>query len=132
MKVFFDANVLLAAFLAEGTCKAVFRSAVDGDYQGLVTEQVLDEVSRNLGKLVKLTPEKRGQVIEIIRATCEIVAVPNVVKAICRDPSDDAIIAAAAANADVLVTGDKDILALARDRAGIEVLRPADLLRRLG
>ena len=49
----------------------------------------------------------------------------------CRDPSGDAILAAAAETADLLVTGDNDLLSLDRGRAGVEVLRPADLLRRL-
>ena len=47
---------------------------------------------------------------------------------VCRDPSDDALLGAAAAGgAESLVTGDKDVLAVARYR-GVTILTARDFL----
>jgi putative PIN family toxin of toxin-antitoxin system len=47
---------------------------------------------------------------------------------VCRDPSDDALLGAAVAGgAEYLVTGDKDVLAVARYR-GVTILTARDFL----
>ena len=52
---------------------------------------------------------------------------------VCRDPDDDYLVALAkATRADVLVTGDDDLLAIEHGRAGVEVLTPRELTDRLG
>ena len=49
--------------------------------------------------------------------------------AVCRDPSDDYLLAyAESGNADFLVSGDKDILALDRSRFSFELVDPASFL----
>lgn len=59
----------------------------------------------------------------------EIVAVEQPVRA-CRDPKDDKFLEAAVnGRADVLVTGDRDLLDLHPFR-GIAILTPADYLAR--
>jgi uncharacterized protein len=51
---------------------------------------------------------------------------------ICRDADDDAVLACAlAANASMIITGDKDLLVLHPWR-GIHIVKPADALQRLG
>ncbi|MCC9004437.1 MAG: putative toxin-antitoxin system toxin component, PIN family [Candidatus Competibacter sp.] len=50
-------------------------------------------------------------------------------KQICRDADDDAVLACAlAAKADVIVTGDKDLIVL-HPWNGIQILSPADALQ---
>lgn len=131
MRVFFDTNVILAAFLAEGACKVLFRHVTDGTITGVVSEQVLDEVARNLKKLVKITPERRSAVLETVRLSFEVVPTPATAPRLSRDEDDDTILAAARASSDLLVTGDKDLLRIARSRAKLEILQPADLLLRI-
>lgn len=51
---------------------------------------------------------------------------------VCADPDDDRFLeAAVAANADVIVTGDRQLLALNPFRS-IGIITPADYLRRFG
>lgn len=51
---------------------------------------------------------------------------------VCRDPDDDAILACAvAAKADLIVSGDKDLLVL-QSHAGIPILTAVLALERLG
>jgi predicted nucleic acid-binding protein len=53
----------------------------------------------------------------------------NAVSGICRDPNDDPILeTAVAANADLLVAGDRDLLSL-RSFQGISIVTPVDYLR---
>lgn len=53
------------------------------------------------------------------------------IRAICRDPDDDLILATAlAAKADLLVSGDDDLLTL-ESYEGIEIVTPAEALRRI-
>ena len=52
--------------------------------------------------------------------------------AVCRDPNDDHVVATAlAVNADVIVTGEKDLLALSQYRS-IRILTARALLTELG
>jgi predicted nucleic acid-binding protein len=50
--------------------------------------------------------------------------------AVCRDPADDYLVALAySANADAVVTGDRDLLSLAEP--GLSVITPRELVERL-
>ena len=50
---------------------------------------------------------------------------------VCRDPADDHVLALAlAANADMIVSGDEDLLIL-ESFAGIAIVTPADAVKRL-
>ena len=131
MRVFFDTNVIFAALMSDGPCKTLFRQVTDGTITGVVSEQVIDELSRNLKKLLRLSPERRAAVVETLRLSFEVVPTPGNSPRLSRDPTDDSIIAAGSENADLIVTGDKDILPLSSRKMGIEAVTPADLLRRL-
>ena len=80
-------------------------------------------------KLDRMTP--RWKRLEAIRlyglelTVCEVVDIVTV----CRDPKDNMILALAlSGHADLIVTGDKDLLCLHPWR-GIAILSPADYLR---
>ena len=50
---------------------------------------------------------------------------------VCRDPKDNPVLeAATAGDADLIVTGDEDLLVLNPFR-GIQILKPADFIQRL-
>jgi len=57
--------------------------------------------------------EKADHAVELIRRFSRSVELHGVVRGVCRDPDDDVILdCAVAGNADMIVTGDKDLLAL--------------------
>ena len=61
----------------------------------------------------------------------EVIEPPPLVVPVCRDPDDDAVFALAlAAQADLIISGDDDLLAVS-DFQGIPIITPAEAIRRI-
>lgn len=76
-----------------------------------------------------IPPENRREFLDYVQASI-IPVLDQALVQICRDPKDDMILdLALAAGADVIVTGDKDLLALHPFR-GIAILTPAQFSER--
>jgi predicted nucleic acid-binding protein len=61
----------------------------------------------------------------------EVIDPPPLARPVCRDPDDDAVLALGiAAQADMIVSGDDDLLSLGNFE-GIPILSPAQALHRL-
>jgi putative PIN family toxin of toxin-antitoxin system len=59
--------------------------------------------------------EERVRFVALVLALSEVVELPESIPRICRDPDDDRVIACAVTGeADVIVSGDEDLLALGR------------------
>lgn len=102
MRVFLDTNVLVAAFATRGLCSDVLRYVL-AQHQLMTGEVVLRELRRE--QEVVGRPAKPADV--------------NL-----RDPDDAWVVASAVAgHADVLVTGDRDLLDAA-DQLPVRVLDP--------
>ena len=117
MRVLLDTNVLVAAFVTRGLCRDVLRMVL-AEHSLLGSETILDELERTLtGKL--RTPTRRvREVVTFIREHGEVIAPANPAPWPENDPDDRWIVAAALEGAaDVLVTGDKELL-----RVGKEVM----------
>lgn len=110
MRVFLDTNVLVSAFASRGICADLLRHIlVEHD---LVTgEVVLTELKRTLLKRVKVPPNVVADIEDLLR---EHLVVPKPRQHLdlgLRDADDEWIVASAVAGkAEMLVTGDKDIL----------------------
>jgi len=64
-----------------------------------------------------------------VRELTEVIAPPPLEQPVCRDPDDDAVLAlGVAANVDLIVSGDKDLLTL-KSFQGIAIVTPAEALR---
>ena len=111
MRVFLDTNVLVAAFATRGLCADVVRLTLAA-HEMMVSETVLTELARALGDKIGLPERQVRSILSFVRqeATVAPEAPPGVP---VRDPADASILAAAmAGDADVLVTGDRDLLEL--------------------
>lgn len=123
MRVFLDTNVIVAAFATRGLCADVFR-VILAEHDLVTADPVLREVDAVLAKKIGLPRTTINEVLTLLKKY-RVAAKGQLPLAISiRDPNDRPIVAAAiAANADVLVTGDHDILA-ERDRLPLKVADP--------
>lgn len=132
MKVYLDTNVLVSAFTARGLSADVFRIVLL-EHELLTGEVNLTELEPVLTKRLRVP---RAQVANVLRLLHDhtIVAKPASLPEISvRDPDDQWVLASAmAGTADVLVTGDQDLLVL-DGIATLPILSPRafwELLRR--
>ncbi len=134
MRVFLDTNVLVAAFATRGLCADLVR-AVLAQHELITGDVILDELETVLLERIKLPAPTVNDILALLRGQ-EVVpkpAAPSPLK--IRDADDRWVLASATAgNADILVTGDRDLLDVA-DAAPLPILDPRgcwDLLRRSG
>lgn len=130
MKVFFDTNVLIAAFATRGLCADLFAHVLL-EHDLVVGEVVLGELRATLRTMLKL-PQKTIDEIEAQRRGGIVIKTPAKHLGLkISDPDDEWVVASAVAgDADVLVTGDAAILKLGR-RAPLPILSPRGLWARL-
>jgi uncharacterized protein len=132
-RIVFDTNVLISAALDADSTPARARNHALQRGQLLGTEETLQEFADKLlaAKFDRYVARATRQILlERLPQVVEIVVVIQTIRA-CRDPKDDKFLEAAVnGRADVIVTGDKDLLAL-HPFAGIPILTPADYLASL-
>jgi putative PIN family toxin of toxin-antitoxin system len=126
VRILFDTNVLFAAFTVRGFCDELIEETVD-----LCTivwsTSLRDELIRALRRKRLLSPVA-VEAIAAFSDLCEMAKPVALPKRICRDPDDDIVLATAiAGRADLVVTGDEDLLVLKRFRA-IRILSPRQVL----
>ncbi len=112
-----DTNVLLSALLFQEGSLSWLRTAWQSDaICPLASHDTMAELIRVLSyPKFRLTRDEREDLLADHLPWCETVTVPvSTVHIDCRDPFDRPFVElAVAAKADVLVTGDKDLLVLA-------------------
>lgn len=138
LRVVLDTNVLLSGIAypasVPGRLMAAWRH---GSVQVLLSAYILDELRRVLPRLTHrhgLSASEIADFVDILSIQAEIVEPAAGTDAALRDPDDRPVLgtlieALQGSAADYLVTGDKDLLALA-DR--YPIITPADFLARHG
>jgi uncharacterized protein len=133
VRVCLDTNVLIAAFATRGLCADVLRTVL-AEHELIVGDVILTELRRVLKRKFKL-PEDRILAVKAVFEGLVIVPKPGAPSRIkIRDPADRWVLATAlAGDAEVLVTGDDDLLAVAGE-SPIQILSPREfwLLLRTG
>ena len=127
MRVLFDTNVLIAAFLTEGLCWKLLLRANRKEFLLCTSPYILEELKRNLHGKFSFTREDASEAIGLITEIAWVADDKGIeVKGVCRDRKDDAILASAlASRADYIVTGDQDLLSLKRYK-GVKILSPRE------
>lgn len=126
MRAVLDTNVLVSGILHEGTSRGVLDAARRRAFEWSTSPVLLRELEEVLERFLP-----RPVVGETLTALEELAVVvePADVPRVTRDPDDDHVVAAAvAAGASFLVTGDKDLMALA-GYEGFEIIAPVEFLR---
>ena len=135
MKVVLDTNVLISGLMFPGgTPGRIVAAWLEGRFEVALSLDQLAEIGRvleypKIRRKLGWDDDSIELFIKQLYIRAEVVELGMITVAVPRDPGDAPILATlAAANADVLVTGDGDLLAL-RERYAIET--PAEFVRRL-
>lgn len=112
MKVVVDTNVLISAFVFGGNAERVLEKVLASG-ELIYSPFILHELERVLNGKFEIPADKINRILtslnQVARVLSPDVPLPN----ICRDPDDNFILQLAAfADADFIVTGDKDLLVL--------------------
>lgn len=112
MRVCLDTNVLIAAVATRGLCADVFRTVL-AEHELVIGDVILEELRRVLTTRFKV-PADRIDAVEAVFAPFPCVPKPTKPgPTVIRDPADRWVFATTMAGAaDVLVTGDQDLLAV--------------------
>ena len=130
MRIVVDTNVFVSAALKQRSLPsiALHRAAQHSLLlKSVVTEAQLFEVIARPYLASLIRPETRAWLTELM-ASAELVAVTEQI-AVCRDPTDDMFLElAVSGRADLILSGDNDLLALDPFR-GIPIVTPATFLQ---
>jgi len=123
VRLVFDTNVLIAAFISRGHCHELLEHAARS-HELLTSEFILGEFKEKLSGKLRIETRLVDAAIELQRSRMRVVEPAMPATPVARDPDHDWILATAvAAEADGLVTGDSDLLDLGEYR-GIPILSP--------
>lgn len=131
MKVFLDTNVLVSGFATRGLCADVIRLVL-AEHELITAEVVIKEVERVLTQKFRL-PDETVQDILAFLENQTVQSKPKTTPSVkIRDPDDLWVLSSAlAAKADVLVTGDQDLLAVSDKVSGILITDPRGFWNRV-
>lgn len=131
MRVVLDTNVVVSAVFFGGTPGRVLAAWSAGRFVLILSPAILDEYRRVGHELGLRHPDVNAAfepVLALIAMNATIVDAPALVAPVSADPDDDKFLAAAAAaQAPVIVSGDRDLLEVS-GWCGIEVLSPRQFL----
>ena len=130
MRVFLDTNVLISALAARGLCADLMRLLL-AKHDVLTGEVNLVELRRVLTKRFKASAAQVDVIEQLLRDQTVIPKPAALLSLKVRDADDAWVLASAVAgSADLLVSGDQDLLVLAT-RAPLPILSPRDAWSRL-
>ncbi len=114
-RIVLDTNVLVSAVLFErGNEARILGYALEGGARPVSSLEILEEYREVLSRpKFKLAPTQILAAFQTVLSLCEIVLEIRKARAECRDPDDQKVLdCATTARANLLVTGDKDLLVM--------------------
>lgn len=125
MKIVFDTNVLIAAFISHGVCAELFEHCVRC-HKIIASEFIFTEFSDNLITKFKFSKHEVNQSVQLLLSRIVIVTPLDLDKDICRDPKDNLILGTALqGKCQCIISGDKDLLVLKKYK-DIDIISPQD------
>ena len=131
MRVFLDTNVLVSAFTTRGICADIL-TVILSEHELLIGESILEELPRVLRGKMRMAPQIIEEALIFLRQEGAVVTAESIPELrVIRDPDDRQIIAEAlAGGADLVVSGDRDLLDVAEELP-IEVVSPRGFWEKL-
>jgi uncharacterized protein len=129
----FDANILVSSSIAPagGTLSQIIDEWKNRAFEVVISEHIFHEVQRALDDHYfrqRLTSTEITEFLTLVRTRAAFVAISVTVDGVATHPEDDLVLATAlSAQADYLVTGDRQLLRLGI-YAGVRIVRPREFI----
>jgi putative PIN family toxin of toxin-antitoxin system len=130
-RVVLDTNVLISALLFKGELSRIVRLWQEGKILPIISKETFDKLMAVLEypKFSLSHAEIKSIIEHEIIPFFEVVNVSEHVRGACRDPGDDKFISCAiSANADFIVTGDKDLFDLKKYQS-VRIIQAAEFIK---
>jgi predicted nucleic acid-binding protein len=126
--------VLVSAVIADGPPRRVLEAIADGAAQLILPQPVRSELRRILTAKLGLDGASADGILELLdELAVEGPEAPGQVEAVSGDPDDDRVLAAAAAaGAEILLSGDTKHLLPLRRHGSMRIIRPQAFLAEIG
>lgn len=133
-----DTNVLVSAILVPAGIPArILLAAIAGEFSCLASEAIVNEVLTTVGRdrvrrRYRVDPARIDPVRQFLESDAVLVPITVTVQGVASHPEDDLILATAvSAQAEYLITGDRQLLALGQYQ-GVQIVTPRDFAAILG
>ena len=124
MRVFLDTNVLVSGFATRGLCADVIRLVL-AEHELITADVVLTELKRVRKQKIQLPGEQIQEILTFLESQTVQLKPTSPSSIPVRDEDDQWVLASAlAAKADVFVTGDRDLLEVARQVDDLTITDP--------
>ncbi len=129
MKVVCDTNVIIAGIVADGLCRDLVKRRLP-TLELFTSRPLLAELADKLKNKFGVQPDEIPFLAAYQEKVC-LVKSARLPQPVCRDADDDEVLAAAvAARAEIILTGDADLLVL-KSYQGIRILSPRQFVELL-
>ena len=134
MRAVIDTNVLLSGLLWHGAPHALIEHVQTGTLTMISSPVLLAELAEVISRakfddILARSNTSRERSLAEMRQLAEVIVPPPLPQPVCRDPDDDHVLACAlAAQVDLIVSGDADLLNL-REYQSIRIVTAAEALR---
>jgi putative PIN family toxin of toxin-antitoxin system len=123
VRVALDTNVLVAAVATRGLCADVV-NLIMAEHELILGEAVLTELKRVLRKKMRVPAVVIDEYDSLLRRESRVVSKAKAFVVAIRDKSDIPVLSeAVAGNAEILITGDRDLLDIA-EQLPLQILTP--------
>lgn len=134
MRIVIDSNVLISALLWHGKPHALLDYARTGVIDLVLSQGLIGEIENvfhypKFALILARTTRTPERILSELHTLTAIITAPPLPRPVCRDPDDDVVLACAiAAHAELIVSGDDDLLVL-KSFAGIPIVNAAEALQ---
>ncbi|OGS94673.1 MAG: putative toxin-antitoxin system toxin component, PIN family [Gallionellales bacterium RIFCSPLOWO2_12_FULL_57_18] len=136
MRAVIDTNVLLSGLLWHGAPHELLEQVRNGELTLISSPALLSELADVISRpkfdvILVRSNTSRIRMLNELHRLVEVIEPPPLPHPVCRDADDDAVLAAAiAGQADLIVSGDDDLLSL-KIHQDIPIVTPAEAVQRI-
>lgn len=128
MKIVFDSNIFISAFaIPRGQAEKAIVKVIEENHSLMISKEIIGEVLRVLGVKFSKDKEALSRTALFLSDLAHLVRAKRKIKVFKDDPDNRILECAVAGQAEIIVTGDKEMLRL-QEFEGIKIVRLKEFL----